>query len=201
MLLPEEAVYVAKAVPKRVQEFAAGRLCARRALAEFGITRFAIRAAHDRQPIWPQLLVGSITHTVGFCAAVVGPRARFAGLGVDSEVIGAAQRALWPSICTPAEIAWLESLLPAERAAASTVVFAAKEAFYKLQYPVTGERLSFHDLRITPSAWGSDSGSFAVEATRPIAILGRRAGRSQPAVRGRYRLEQPFALAGIAISA
>jgi hypothetical protein len=36
-LLPGEAVYVAKAVPKRINEFAAGRACARRALATFGM--------------------------------------------------------------------------------------------------------------------------------------------------------------------
>src|SRR5208282_3247294 len=71
LLLPAEAEFLGRAVPKRVQEFAAGRLCARRALAEFGIVDFPVRTAHDRQPVWPEFLVGSITHTEGYCAAVV----------------------------------------------------------------------------------------------------------------------------------
>ena len=66
---------MANAVPKRIQEFADGRLCARRALEEFGVTNFPIRMARDRQPVWPDSLIGSITHTAGLCAAVVAERA------------------------------------------------------------------------------------------------------------------------------
>src|SRR5271169_2601616 len=74
LLLPAEAQALSKAVLKRVQEFAAGRLCARALLAEFGIHDFPIKVADDRQPVWPETLVGSITHTAGLCAAVVAPR-------------------------------------------------------------------------------------------------------------------------------
>ncbi len=72
LLLPEEAQSVANAVPKRAQEFAAGR-AVRAACpgASSGSLQFPIRAAPDRQPVWPEFLVGSITHTTGFCAAVV----------------------------------------------------------------------------------------------------------------------------------
>ena len=85
LLLPAEAQDMSNAVPKRMQEFAAGRLCARRALAEFGVADFPVRVARDRQPLWPGFLVGSITHTAGICAAVVAERARLIALGVDTE--------------------------------------------------------------------------------------------------------------------
>ena len=42
LLWPEEAASVANAVPKRIQEFAAGRLCARRALAAMGVAPTAL---------------------------------------------------------------------------------------------------------------------------------------------------------------
>ena len=74
LLLPAEARYLGRAVPKRIGEFAAGRLCARRGLAEFGVVDFAVEMAADRQPIWPAALVGSITHTAGFCASVIAER-------------------------------------------------------------------------------------------------------------------------------
>src|SRR5208282_5779110 len=67
-LLPEEAAYLGRSVPKRAQEFAAGRVCARRALAELGVVDFPLRVGEDREPLWPEGTVGSITHTTGFCA-------------------------------------------------------------------------------------------------------------------------------------
>src|SRR5216683_504111 len=103
LLLPAETVYVERAVPKRVQEFAAGRLCARRALAEFGIVDFPIKVADDRQPIWPDSMVGSITHTAGYGAAVVAERQSAAALGLDSEVVGDVNAEVWRRICVPAE--------------------------------------------------------------------------------------------------
>src|SRR5579863_5143627 len=136
LLLPEEAACLGRAVPKRVQEFAAGRLCARRALAEFGVTDFPVRVASDRQPLWPEFLVGSITHTDGYCAAVVAERRRLSAIGVDCEVMGRVTRELWPSIFGPEESRWLNSLAQSERVAAVTLLFAAKEAFYKCQYPL-----------------------------------------------------------------
>src|SRR5450631_1625040 len=72
LLLPEEAAGLGRAVPERQQEFAAGRLCARRVLAELKIVDFAVIAQPDRQPRWPATVVGSITHTTGLCAAVAG---------------------------------------------------------------------------------------------------------------------------------
>lgn len=200
LLLPDEAAYVARAVPKRVQEFAAGRLCARRAMAEFGVVDFPLRCAEDRRPLWPASLVGSITHTGGLCAAVVAERARFAGLGVDSEVIGDAKPALWPTICTPAETEWLDALPAAERPAAATLVFVAKEAFYKFQYPLAGERLDFHDVRVIPAQWGSGCGSFALEPTRAIAVLDGKV-QARGTVQGCYRLHQQFASAGVFLAA
>ncbi len=115
LLLPAEAACLGRAVRKRVQEFAAGRLCARRALAQFGIENFALRVRGDRQPDWPPAMVGSITHTDGLCAAVAGPSAHFAGLGVDSEIAGEVKRKIWPRICVAGEIDWLHSLPAAEQ--------------------------------------------------------------------------------------
>src|SRR5258706_16095138 len=48
---------------------------------------------------------------------------------------------LWRSICTPSETAWLGSLPDSERLAAATLIFSAKEAFYKCQFALTQERI------------------------------------------------------------
>jgi 4'-phosphopantetheinyl transferase EntD len=206
LLYPEEAAGIARAVPERASEFTAGRLCARRALAEFGIAGFALEMGLDRAPVWPGSMVGSITHTRGFCAAVVGERGRFSSLGLDVEAAGGVKRELWERICLPAELAWLESLPVRARGAAATLVFSAKEAFYKCQYPVTRERLRFADLCVSlpePGAAGvagtadaaGAAGSVAVvlaTPTRPLAIAAAPGG----GFRGSYRMIDGYLAAG-----
>jgi 4'-phosphopantetheinyl transferase EntD len=195
LLLPAEAVFLGRAVPKRVQEFAAGRLCARRALADFGIVDFPIKVADDRQPVWPDTMVGSITHTAGFCAAVVAERRCAGALGLDSEVVGDVTAEIWHSICVPLETAWVRSLPASERAAAVTLIFSAKEAFYKCQYPMVREPLGFHDARVQAVGWGAADGAFNIHATRDIAISARTALPMQ----GRYLFHEGFVTAGIAL--
>ena len=182
-----------RAVVKRLQEYTAGRLCARRALAEFGVLDFPIRAAEDRQPIWPDSMAGSITHTDGFCAAAVALRRRVGALGLDSEVVGDIKVEIWPRICMPIEIAWVRSLAAAEQAAAVTLIFSAKEAFYKCQYPVVRERLDFSDVSIEAAEWGASEGVFLIHPTRRIAIAAHRPLPMQ----GRYLFHEGFVTAGM----
>jgi 4'-phosphopantetheinyl transferase EntD len=194
-LLPAEAACVGRAVPTRVQEFAAGRCCARRALAEFGIVDFAVRAAADRQPIWPKSMVGSITHTDGLCAAVVAPSHVIAAIGMDCEVVGKVSCDIWPTICGVEEAAWVGSLANAARSAAVAVLFSAKEAFYKCQYPLTGEWLDFHDLRIAVESWALPSGRFTVQPARSLAVAALGFGQWV----GRYLFHEEFVAAGFAL--
>ncbi len=197
LLLPAEASHLGHAVPKRIQEFAAGRLCARRAMAELGIRDFALRAADDRQPVWPDGIVGSITHTAGLCVAVAAEKRLVAALGIDSEVVGEVTGDIWPTICGPGEQAWLDLLPAQERAAGITLIFSAKEAFYKCQYPIAGERLNFHDLFIEPVAWGGAGAAFKVHATRRLKF----AEHAVLPMVGQYLFHEQFVSAGLALPA
>jgi 4'-phosphopantetheinyl transferase EntD len=195
LLYPEEAACVQRAVVKRVREFAAGRACARRALAEIGIDDCPILVAHDRQPIWPDSVIGSITHTTGLCAAVVARKGSEIGLGLDCEVVSKVTEDLWPTICRPEETVWIESLPPSQRAAAAALLFSAKEAFYKCQYPVTGQWLDFHDIRVEPAGWDAQGAEFAVYPMRTLEV-----DRLAVApMMGRYRFDDGFVMSGIAL--
>jgi 4'-phosphopantetheinyl transferase EntD len=196
-LMPEEARSVERAVPKRIQEFAAGRQCARRALAELGYVDVPIPVAPDRQPLWPPGVVGSITHTAGLGAAVVAEGACLAALGVDTELSGAVKPELWQTICVADESAWINALAPGERAAAVTLLFSAKEAFYKCQYPLMGERLGFSDLCVTVLAWGQSHGAFRVRPARPVALFERSGGVDS--LLGSYRFHEQFVSAGVCL--
>jgi 4'-phosphopantetheinyl transferase EntD len=146
-LHPEEAPYVARAVEKRQREFASGRACARRAMAELGLEPRAIPTGSRREPLWPDGVVGSVTHTAGFCAAAVTIRAAYAGIGIDAEPDGPLSEAVMERVCGPGELG-AASGLGLDRATFARVVFSAKEAVYKCQFPASGAYLGFHDVRL-----------------------------------------------------
>jgi len=195
LLTAAELQSVSHCAAKRIQDFAAGRLCARRALQEFGIVGFSLLSAPDRQPIWPTSMVGSITHTEGYSAAVAGRGGRIRGLGVDSESVRSVHEELWSRICNAAELERLRTL-PADRAlACAALTFAAKEAFYKAQFPLTGEWIEFEEVTIEAAHWEGSAGSFEVLPQREVRV---QACVGAPFT-GRFRFHTHFVTAGIAL--
>lgn len=195
LLLAGEASHLVRAFPKRIQEFAAGRLCARRALTELGFSDFPLTVSGDRRPQWPNPIVGSITHTPGFTGAVVAERRRFRAIGVDGEAVGSVAPELWPHICTPAEAAWLDALPETERGKFSALVFSAKEAFYKCQYGVTGQWLEFHDVALAFHSSDLQTGSFSVRSFKGIRLLQRE---TMPLI-GRFQFHGGLVVTGMVI--
>ncbi|MFT3812144.1 MAG: 4'-phosphopantetheinyl transferase superfamily protein [Acidovorax sp.] len=145
-LYPEEFEAIRNAVPRRQREFAAGRQAARQAMAQIGWPPAAIPSAADRSPIWPKGLAGSISHTRQACVAVVGPRETVHSIGIDLENDVPMDPALWGTICTPAETAFVNTQPVALQGRLVTWLFSAKEAFYKWQYPRTRRMLEFQDV-------------------------------------------------------
>ena len=74
---------------------------------------------------------------------------------------------------------------------------AAKEAFYKCQYPLVGQRLDFQDVGIAPLAWGAAQGTFALVPVRPLSVFDRAPG----GVHGAYRFHEQFVSAGVCVIA
>ena len=195
-LLSDEAACLRRAAPARLREFAAGRACARAGMREFGVVDFALRVGAAREPLWPDALVGSIAHTDGLCAAVVAERSRFAGLGLDCEPLDAVKPALWPKICDVRETAWLESLPADEQRRGATLLFAVKEAFYKAQFPLTGEWLGFHDVGVDVPQWDLQRGQTVLRANRAIVLEARAA----LPVTADYGFDARHVTAGIALT-
>jgi enterobactin synthetase component D / holo-[acyl-carrier protein] synthase len=194
-LYPAEAAHLKRSVQKRAEEFAAGRLCARLLLHEFGISNFAIEVGAHRQPLWPEDLIGSITHTTGFCAAVAAPKKNLRSVGIDTEITGSVKTELWRGICTPLETTWLRSLPQSEQLAAATLIFSAKEAFYKCQFGLTQERLGFHDASVELPGWGQKRGAFRIFANRSIKL---ELNAALP-LQGQYLFHEQFITSGIAL--
>jgi enterobactin synthetase component D len=124
------------AVPKRKAEFLAGRHAAQRALAELGWPGWDIATAADRSPVWPDGVVGTITHTRHHALASVARRDQVQALGMDAELFLSQQLGaeVASMLVSDAETCYLRSL-PMGFEQALTIVFSAKESLYKALHP------------------------------------------------------------------
>jgi 4'-phosphopantetheinyl transferase EntD len=192
LLFASELEQVTRACSKRLREFATGRWCARQSLAALGCgPMIELLIGTGGCPVWPATAVGCISHTDGFFASVAGNRDRFVGLGLDVERTASVTPELWPQICTTLEMAWLASLPAHAQQLAAALIFSAKEAWYKLQYPLTGEWLDFQDLQLTPIPLLADGGSFELTTLHAT----NRAWRPH----GRYAFIDGLVLTGIGL--
>ena len=101
----------------------------------------------DRSPRWPTGYVGSISHSRNWIVAAAAQACDFASIGIDSEPITTPEQAalLKQDIGHATEWQLLERMdlsLPV----AFTLLFSAKEAFYKCWYPLKQRFLDFTDV-------------------------------------------------------
>lgn len=174
-VMEAEAGAVANAVPRRKREYAAGRACARRALAVLGAPAGPLPAGPDRLPDWPAGFVGSITHDGSYAAAAVGRLADgVRSVGIDLEPADALPADLYGMICRPEELEWLGLRSDSERGLLARAVFGAKECAFKCQYPITRRMLEFHEVAIgLDAAGGTFAASFLCDEV--AAACGRTA--------------------------
>ncbi len=147
-LYPQEDIFEGATARKRRQEFTAGRLLAREVLSRFGIHEFPLKVGESREPLWPPGVIGSITHAKGICAVAAGRLSEIVGLGIDAERVDRLKEDILPTVCTPEELHFLNSLPTGERLSHAMLIFSAKESFYKCQYPLTRQWVGFKDVGI-----------------------------------------------------
>lgn len=141
-------VATAPAAQRRHAEYQAGRDLAATLLAGLGAQTLQVGTDTDRAPVWPAGFTGSISHSRQLLAVAVGRHEDTRGLGIDLEAIANAdeQEAIESVCMVPEEHALVGNALP--RADWATLVFSAKEAFYKCQFPLTRCPLEFGDLAV-----------------------------------------------------
>jgi 4'-phosphopantetheinyl transferase EntD len=187
----------------RIRDFTAGRLCAHCALQVLGVEGgFSVLPAPDRRALWPPGISGSITHTDGYAAAVIGRLAEVGSLGLDCERIDAVGEPLWGEICTAAELEQFAAWRAPDRARAAALCFVAKEAFYKAQFALCGELLEFDAVRIDLRDALLSEGTFRIHPLRALRVqdaLGERMGSA--AWTGRFRCHAGYMSAGVALPA
>lgn len=166
----DEALSIARAVRQRRLEFATGRNCARRAMRALSHAQASIPRGRDRAPIWPDDLVGSITHTSGWAAAAVARREQgFVAIGIDLEPAKALLPNLLTSVCTPEEQAKLAFVSGIAPELAARLVFCMKEAAFKCQYPLSRAMLEFADIAVDVDP---EAGTFAATFQKAVPLFG-----------------------------
>jgi 4'-phosphopantetheinyl transferase EntD len=119
--------------------------------------------AEDRTPIWPDGVVGSITHTGEFAAAAVSWAADIAALGIDSEqIIDNATARDIAEICMVDEMSLFSGVHGPSIPEFCTFVFSAKESVFKCLFPITRKFLEFSDVRITSLDWNRNRFTWTV---------------------------------------
>ncbi|MEV0725341.1 4'-phosphopantetheinyl transferase superfamily protein [Micromonospora purpureochromogenes] len=183
-LLPaEQSGLGVRAVDSRRRDYTAGRVCARRAMAELGLPELPVPAAADRSPAWPAGLVGTITHTRGYCAAAVARAADIRSVGMDAERHRELNEGVRRLICRPEEEERC-ARLPAGTSW-PLVLFSAKETVYKVWHPVVGSWLDFQDATVELDP---DAGMFTARID-PVRVAAATVADPPSVVIGRFVVE------------
>ncbi len=147
-LFPDEKEQAASYGDKRLLEFASTRVLLRGLMKDLGVEAQPILSGKNREPLWPQGLVGSISHSGGVVLAALSESGHHMSLGVDLEMRAGLDPKLFAKILLPEEEALLAGMDETEASRLALLFFSAKEAFYKAQFPLTESFLGFHALQL-----------------------------------------------------
>ncbi|OCG69047.1 4'-phosphopantetheinyl transferase family protein, partial [Gilliamella sp. Fer4-1] len=119
---------------KRKLEFLLGRCCAYEALFNLGNNADFLARTKDGVPIWPDGFVGSISHTHGEILALATNQQHYLAVGIDIEKIICEQDAfgLINLVLNSDEKKLILGMDVQEMLIVITLIFSAKESFYKL---------------------------------------------------------------------
>ena len=174
-----ELAQMGGATPARVLEFVAGRVAARAAMGR----DVPVLMGTDRAPLWPEGVVGTITHGAGWALAAVADAGPLAlDLEPDADLPGD----VWDIVLSGAESAW--ALRQPEPGRAARLIFSIKECAYKAQYPRSRSIFDFDRFAVEV-----DDGGFLARFTEDTGPFPRGF-----AMRGHYQRSQGVILTGIA---
>lgn len=194
-LHPREEPAVAKAVATRRAEFTTARACAREALAALGAPAEAVPVGEKRSPVWPDGVVGSITHTRGFRGAAVAWASAVRSVGVDAEAHDVLPDGVLEAVSSAAERAVLADLAAGHPDVHwDRLLFSAKESVYKTWFPLTGRWLGFEEAALTPAV----DGTFTAELLVPGPVVD---GAAVSSFSGRWTVSDGHVVTAIALEA
>ncbi|CAO97964.1 4'-phosphopantetheinyl transferase family protein [Erwinia tasmaniensis] len=189
---PELPIEIQLSIESRRIEYLAGRYCAVQALLHLGVAAPWVGRHADRSPSWPVETCGSLSHTDDRVIACTGWRADFRGMGIDiektvqPEILASLQHLVFTE--QDKRLVETSNLPPCQIA---TLLFSAKEAFYKFIYPLTLTQMDFTDIFLL----SVHENSFILQTNRDIEGFGKKGKK----VRGIYHYEGEYVITLVAM--
>lgn len=150
-ILPEESAIVARAVPRRQEEFATGRWLSRQGLRSLGFPDAPIGVGRLRNPVWPPAVTGTISHDGDLCAvALIHRSGTPAGIGLDLVHLpgrnGRIEQLASVFVASAGELAAVAAFrLPVEPA---LLLFSLKESIVKAVSAYVGDFIDLRSIEI-----------------------------------------------------
>jgi len=145
----EEQISVKNAVLNRKSEFYAGRIAARNALKKLGVLPITIPVGPGRMPIWPEGIIGSITHTRIYAMAATAYTASLKGIGIDLEKNARITADLLEhlnSSCRKDVSLKCRQALNSKGICAQTLEFSIMEASFKAYFSITQHYIEWEEV-------------------------------------------------------
>ncbi|MDO3384323.1 4'-phosphopantetheinyl transferase superfamily protein [Gilvimarinus sp. SDUM040013] len=135
---------VSSAVFKRQAEFLAGRYCARRSLSLAGECSGKVGVASNRQPLWPDGYIGSISHNDSSSVAIASKKQICSYLGVDIEkTLNEETIEEIQSLILDFDEIGVIRHINLSFVVAFSVCFSSKESIFKAFFPKVGKYFDF----------------------------------------------------------
>lgn len=141
-----EKEYVKNVGPRRKREFTAGRTAGRLALRELGVVGVPLPRGETGEPVWPFGVVGSLSHSRQYCFCLAARHEHFCSIGVDIENTTRMREELTLRVLTDEERVSLSRLPSSLFLRYASLLFSAKEAFFKFQFRFTGKIPGLRDV-------------------------------------------------------
>lgn len=182
-----------RAVRRRQLSFLAGRLCAEHALRTSGHELAGpIGQGESGDPQWPEGWTGSISHTGRIALSIVSPRTGRFSIGIDAEEV-LDEQTLHDvlQVCAHESERHLVTGGPDRGRLAATVMFCAKEAYYKAIHGEVQRFVDFDEMGL--SELDLRSGLFSLKPTAQS-----HCPNDLPSAKGRFVIDGNTVLALIA---
>lgn len=144
-LAPLERQQLGDVCEKRFAEFAAGRCQARQLVGVLTGTASPLMVGDYRQPVWPEGVSGSISHSDEFCAVAVASNKVVPNLGLDVEIDDELDDDVVDIVLTSTE----QKALQFFNGNARKLIFSIKESNYKCCYHLVRAFIDFKQCEVT----------------------------------------------------
>ena len=151
---------------KRRAEYFSGRFCANQALQKLGISVEYIGRGKRGEPLWPDGILGSISHCKNLAIAVVGRTQGMLGVGIDieDEISRTVLSNVLIQTLDKAEIALIHDDMRLTNKL-FTLIFSIKESFFKAAYLHVRQYFGFESISIFDINFSTNSIDFILSET------------------------------------